>query len=58
MHTLTAFVPVLGCGLMMAVCVGLVRIPRRHATLTSDESKELAQLRAEVDELRRARDRD
>ena len=60
MHVLLSFVPLLGCGVMMAVCMGLMSRGRSTppaAPPTPVDRSEIDALRAEVAELRAERDR-
>jgi hypothetical protein len=61
MRALASLVPLLGCGLMMAACMGLMgrgRAKPPAATTTPVDRAEIDALRAEVAELRAERERD
>ena len=52
MSTLLALVPVAGCAAMMLLCAGMMRRGGKSATADSADPAEVAQLRAEVADLR------
>jgi hypothetical protein len=61
MRALASLVPLLGCGLMMAACMGLMgrgRTKSPTSTTTPVDRSEIDALRAEVAELRAERERD
>jgi hypothetical protein len=60
MRALASLVPLLGCGLMMAACMGLMGRGRAKPPVDTEkpvERSEIEALRAEVAELRAERDR-
>ena len=63
MSTLSAFLPVAGCAVMMLVCARMMRHGHDHPTADAADDQplhpsEVAQLRAEVEQLRAQLDGD